>query len=103
MDARHARLAAALVFGTALVPSTAVPRSGPVTLTPDQQLVVAAVVEDTFRFPRRRPAHVLCLDVQLAEAALAPEPAPEPPRGRGRKRARAAEPEPPAIWGAPPE
>jgi hypothetical protein len=70
-------------------------------LTPDQLIVVAAVVEDTF--PRSRHLKepvVLCLDVRVADDPLEDL---APPRAPKRKKDRASAPVPPAIRGAPPE
>src|SRR4051812_45601951 len=74
-----------------------------VGLSTDQQLVVAAAIDDTF--PRSRHLKTplaLCLDVQSADDPL-DEVAPPPRRGGKGKKARALEPSLPGIHGAPPE
>jgi hypothetical protein len=71
-------------------------------LTPDQVIVAAAAVEDTFPRPRHPTAPtVLCLDVRLSDDAV--EAASPPPRETKRKKGRASEPPAPVFRGAPPE
>jgi hypothetical protein len=104
--ARHVVTAALLLVAAARAearkPET---KKAPQALTPDQQLVVAAVVNDTFRRPRAAAPLALCLDVQILaatdEAGTDEPPAPRAKR-HGRKRA-APELKLPALRGAPPE
>lgn len=79
-------------------------KKAPQALTPDQQRVVAAVVNDTFPRPRVAAPLALCLDVQiLAATDETGDEAPEPrAKKHGRKRAP-PEPKLPALRGAPPE
>ncbi len=98
--------AAAALLGTLLAVPTAVHarRSRvPEALTPDQELVVAEVVNDTFRLSRTAPTPLaLCLDVQLSELPLDAEPPPAPPPKPGRAHVRAPKPPaPPPLRGAP--
>jgi hypothetical protein len=74
-------------------------------LTPDQRLVVAAVVNDTFPRPRAAAPLALCLDVQiLAATDEAGDEAPAPRAKKpGRKRAPPVEAPPSPLRGAPPE
>jgi hypothetical protein len=78
-------------------------------LTPDQQLVVAAVVNDTFPRPRAAAPLALCLDVQILGATdeVGDDEAPKP-RAKKHSRKRAIPVEPtlpklPSLRGAPPE
>jgi hypothetical protein len=71
-------------------------------LTPDQQLVVAAVVNDTFPRPRAAAPLALCLDVQILAAT--DEMGDEAPEPRAKKYGRKhATPIVPSLRGAPPE
>ncbi len=78
-------------------------------LTPDQQLVVAAVVNDTFPRPRAAAPLALCLDVQILAATDEADEVPTPtPRAKKHDRRRTTPVEPklpklPALRGAPPE
>ena len=102
-DGRLPSRAAAALLGVVLGAPAAGARRAPETLTPDQVIVVAAAVHDSFPLPRRGDGPmVLCLDVRLSDLALDAEPPPEPTRRRGRAPAKAATPEP-TISGAPPE
>src|SRR4051812_43642520 len=77
------------------------PRSD-LPLTPDQELVVSAAIEDTFPRPRHLVAPiVLCLDVQLSDEPI--EDLLPPPRAAKRKKDKRPEPPPSAFRGAPPE
>jgi hypothetical protein len=116
--ARHVLTAALLsALGVALCAATDAearkPKKASPALTPDQQMVVAAVVNDTF--PRARDAAplALCLDVQILAAtdeagdddAAAPAPRPKKhARARGPVKSKRSLPSPsPALRGAPPE
>jgi len=87
------------------------PKQPPRALTPDQQMVVVAVVNDTFPRPRDAASFALCLDVQIMaatdDAGDDDEAAPAPrPKKHGRKRATPVKPtlSPlPPLRGAPPE
>jgi hypothetical protein len=87
-----------LVSGPAGTPRSNLP------LTPDQQLVVAAAIEDTFPRPRHLEAPiVLCLDVQLQEDPIA-DLVPPPSGAKGKKKKdKGPEVPPSAFRGAPPE
>ncbi|HEX4403201.1 MAG TPA: hypothetical protein VH560_00120 [Polyangia bacterium] len=83
-------------------------KAPPQALTPDQQLVVAAAVDDTFPRPRAAAALALCLDVQILAATdeAGDDDVPTPtPRAKKHDRGRATrtEPKPPRLRGAPPE
>jgi hypothetical protein len=103
--ARHG-VATALLF--ALFATTRAearkPHKAPAPLTPDQQIVVAEVVSDTFRRPsRERPSLALCLDVQTVDATDEDAPPPPPRKHGARKPAPPPEPYLPPVRGAPPE
>jgi hypothetical protein len=111
MRDRHLRSGASVVFlpvvmaGLQGAPALGA-RPAPETLTPAQQIVVAAVINDTFPLPRPSDGPlVLCLDIQLSDLTLDGEPPPEPSpkRGPARGEAKAQGPKPPVIRGAPPE
>jgi hypothetical protein len=76
-------------------------KKAPQALTPDQQLVVAAVVNDTFPRPRAAAPLALCLDVQILGATDdADDDAAAPPsraKKHGRKRAPSVKPMPPPL------
>jgi hypothetical protein len=94
-------LTAAIVALLLLSGPAGTPRSN-LPLTPDQQIVVSAAIEDTFPRPRHLEAPiVLCLDVQLAEDPI--EDLVPPPRGAKGKKQKSPEPPPTAFRGAPPE
>jgi hypothetical protein len=89
------------------------PKKAPQTLTPDQQMVVAAVVNDTFPRPRDATPLALCVDVQILAATDeagdddANAPAPRPKKhGRARPPVE-SKPSPlspsPPLRGAPPD
>jgi hypothetical protein len=99
---------AALVSAPALARKPAKAAKAPPPPTADQQAIIAEVVEDTFRRPKREPfTFTLCLDVQIDEASDDEEAA--APAGAGRRRAASRVPEmeraPPIVHvrGAPPE
>jgi hypothetical protein len=94
----------AAVVALLFAPGSAGAEPAKMSLTPDQQIVAAAAVDDAFPRPRHlESAIVLCLDVRAADdprQELAPPP---PPRHEKHKRPRAPDPPPSAIRGAPPE
>ena len=101
---RHGVLAAMLIALFAPRAEARKARKAPPPLTPDQQVVVAEVVNDTFRRPtRERASLALCLDVQVVAATDEDAPAPPPKKRGGRAHAPPPEPLVPPLRGAPPE
>jgi hypothetical protein len=92
---------AAAIVALHLAPARAAERR--VTLSTDQQIVVAAAIDDTFPRPRNLKAPIaLCLDVRSADDPLDEAP-PVPRRGAQGKKTRALDAGLAVIQGAPPE